>query len=60
MLNTKNYKITSIMTVLHLNVTRRYNLSFYYNGNNNMKLISIKFISYRNIFNPLTQKPKCL
>lgn len=47
------------MAVLHLNVTR-YNPSSYYNRNNNIKLISIKSISYRNIFYPLTLKCNCL
>lgn len=38
------------MVTLHLNVTRKYNLSSYYNRSNNKKLISIKFISYSNIY----------
>lgn len=46
--------------MLHLSLTRIYNPMFYYNRNNKIHLVSIKFISYRDIFHHLTHKLKCL
>lgn len=48
------------MATLHLNVTKRYNLSSYHSRSNDKKLISIEFISYSNILSSLDAEMQML